>query len=250
MPRSPDLNREIRDARHDAILRAATKLFAKRGFSATKIGDIAEAAKLSHGLVYHYFDSKEAIFEEILESRRREAWAKLEAIRQEAGGLAAIETFLQNAMDDTRERPEIHAMIAQAMLGQDVPEKLRTRLRRGGRDAEDRVALIIEAAQKASEIDDDVTPRELAATVMCVLRGLALGTLHGQPVQPSLRLLLRMFHPSEASTTNAKKRGETSRVDAFGTSQEGAKCASPAPPSKRSRKAAPDSPRPRSTSKA
>jgi AcrR family transcriptional regulator len=65
-PRTEEQNAQIKDERREQILKAALKVFAHRGFAATKVGDIAAAAGLSHGLVYHYFASKEEIFYELV----------------------------------------------------------------------------------------------------------------------------------------------------------------------------------------
>ena len=48
-------NEMIKDTRREQILSAALKIFAARGFAATKISDIVRAGGISHGLVYHYF---------------------------------------------------------------------------------------------------------------------------------------------------------------------------------------------------
>ena len=42
------------------ILDAAVRVFAHRGFHTSRVGDIAEEAGVAHGLLYHYFDSKDA----------------------------------------------------------------------------------------------------------------------------------------------------------------------------------------------
>jgi AcrR family transcriptional regulator len=65
-PRNEEQNAQIKDERHEQILSAALKVFAAKGFAATKIGDIASRAEVSHGLVYHYFKSKEEIFHALL----------------------------------------------------------------------------------------------------------------------------------------------------------------------------------------
>jgi AcrR family transcriptional regulator len=65
-PRNEEQNEAIKDERREQILSAALKAFAARGFAATRIGDIAARAGLSHGLVYHYFKSKEEIFYALL----------------------------------------------------------------------------------------------------------------------------------------------------------------------------------------
>lgn len=49
------------------ILDAALRLFSHRGYGATSVRDIAEAAELSKGNVYHHFPDKETIFRALLD---------------------------------------------------------------------------------------------------------------------------------------------------------------------------------------
>jgi AcrR family transcriptional regulator len=48
--------------RRQEILTAAIKVFGKKGFACTCVGDVADAAKIAKGTVYLYFDSKEEIY--------------------------------------------------------------------------------------------------------------------------------------------------------------------------------------------
>jgi AcrR family transcriptional regulator len=66
MPRPSTENQRIRDERHRHLLRAAARVFARKGLMATTISDIAAAAHVSHGLAYHYFASKEEIFRQLV----------------------------------------------------------------------------------------------------------------------------------------------------------------------------------------
>ena len=63
---------ERRTATIAAILASARSLFRTRGFEATSIDDIAEGAGVAKGAVYHHFESKEAIFTEVLEAVQAE----------------------------------------------------------------------------------------------------------------------------------------------------------------------------------
>ena len=56
---------ERRAATTEAILKAGRRLFGERGFAATTIDDIAEAARVAKGAVYHHFATKEAVFEAV-----------------------------------------------------------------------------------------------------------------------------------------------------------------------------------------
>jgi AcrR family transcriptional regulator len=52
------------------ILEAAVHVFARKGYHEARVGDIAEEAGVAHGLLYHYFPSKESLLETIF----RETW--------------------------------------------------------------------------------------------------------------------------------------------------------------------------------
>ena len=55
------------------ILDAAVHVFARNGFHTSRVGDIAEQAGVAHGLLYHYFASKD----EVLQTLFRENWGQL-----------------------------------------------------------------------------------------------------------------------------------------------------------------------------
>jgi len=65
IPRTEEENKRVREAQRISILEAAKNIFARKGWSTT-ITDIASAASVSPGLIYHYFVNKEAIFCELL----------------------------------------------------------------------------------------------------------------------------------------------------------------------------------------
>src|SRR5690349_7007883 len=65
MPRTPEANQRIRDARRAKILESARRVFARKGMAAT-IADIAADAQISPGLAYRYFADKEALLSELI----------------------------------------------------------------------------------------------------------------------------------------------------------------------------------------
>lgn len=64
-PRSSKQFEEIRQEKRQLIMDVALELFAENGFHATSISQIAKKAKISKGLIYNYFESKNDILEEI-----------------------------------------------------------------------------------------------------------------------------------------------------------------------------------------
>ena len=65
--RRPRTQEERSERSRQQILDAALKLFSHRGYGATSVKEIAEAAGLSKGNVYHHFPDKETVFRALLD---------------------------------------------------------------------------------------------------------------------------------------------------------------------------------------
>jgi len=79
------------------ILQAAVRVFARKGFHTSRVGDIAEEAGVAHGLLYHYFDSKDELLETIFHDTWTELLAAMQDVeesgapaREQLRGVAAI----------------------------------------------------------------------------------------------------------------------------------------------------------------
>lgn len=66
--------------RREELLAIAGQLFAERGFKNTTVRDIADAAGILSGSLYHHFDSKESMVDELLDTFQTELWKKYDAI--------------------------------------------------------------------------------------------------------------------------------------------------------------------------
>jgi TetR/AcrR family fatty acid metabolism transcriptional regulator len=67
-----------KNAKQVIIIDAALKVFRERGYANARMADIARRAGVSYGLVYHYFGSKEVLFEMIVESWWSALYAMME----------------------------------------------------------------------------------------------------------------------------------------------------------------------------
>jgi AcrR family transcriptional regulator len=77
----------VPEDKRQLILAAAVRVFARKGYHTCRVGDIAEEAGVAHGLLYHYFDSKD----ELLETIFRNTWTlMIETIK----GVEALEEIL------------------------------------------------------------------------------------------------------------------------------------------------------------
>jgi TetR/AcrR family fatty acid metabolism transcriptional regulator len=160
------------------ILDAAVRVFARKGFHTCRVGDIAEEAGVSHGLLYHYFGSKD----ELLETVFRETWKEvLDAIAVvEGSGEPAREQLRQVAkilLRGWQNQPERTTVIMREIARTPELQRLIADLTKP-REAVER---IIRDGQERGEFRRDVDAR-LASTVFYggideILTGWVLGQL-------------------------------------------------------------------------
>ncbi len=94
------------------ILDAAIRVFARQGFHATRVSDIADEAGVAYGLVYHYFRSKDEVLNELFSQRWSLLLAAIEEIDAGAAAprdkLAAVAAFIVGSY---RHDPELMKVI-------------------------------------------------------------------------------------------------------------------------------------------
>jgi TetR/AcrR family transcriptional regulator, fatty acid metabolism regulator protein len=164
--------------RRTRIVEAAVHVFARKGYHAARVGDIAAEAGVAHGLLYHYFSSKE----ELLETIFRETWSELlralerveEEVRPAREQLCQVAAILLRSW---RRDPDLVRVLVREVVR--TPEL-------GGRVEEigegfAAIERIIARGQRAGELRSDVDAR-LAGWIVYgaleeILTGWVLGTL-------------------------------------------------------------------------
>jgi AcrR family transcriptional regulator len=158
MTLEPGLRERKKQRTRETIARAAHELFAERGYHATTLPEIAEAADVSTRTIFAYFPSKE----DILFSNftvMKEALAQALADRPEGeDALETVRTFILSshamAKSDLDER--LHQCVTS-------DETLRSHLR--ARIAQLEEMLAPEIAKDLAAADDDIRPRVVAASL-------------------------------------------------------------------------------------
>lgn len=93
-PRTKQQLEILKEARKEQIILAALDLFAKDGYLSTSISAIAKKAKLSKGLLYNYFDSKEDLLNEVVIFAFQDATEMSETIFKSVEGKSSEEVFI------------------------------------------------------------------------------------------------------------------------------------------------------------
>jgi AcrR family transcriptional regulator len=97
----------VADARRDQMLLAAAHLIAERGFSDTRIADVAERVGASPALVIYYFGTKDSLLTEALRWSERSFYAAVEEMLQETPSLRArIENLVEACLPESKDVPD------------------------------------------------------------------------------------------------------------------------------------------------
>ena len=77
MPRTSEQFQQMRNEREDSILHAGMYLFATRGYESTTADAISKIANCSHGLVFHYYPTKDELYKAVIEKMVKPIISKL-----------------------------------------------------------------------------------------------------------------------------------------------------------------------------
>ena len=184
--------------RRTQILEAAVVCFAKHGFHQASMHDISAEAGISVGLIYRYFQNKEAVIAAMADRHKSEISDLLERARQAPSLLEALEIlFTAHCCEDS---PKVLSafvvdLYAEASRNPVVADLVRDVLN----TAMDGVTKLIARSPEGQNAPDGQSPRELAELIFAVARGM---------------LMLDILQPAEmtAAERRARQLGVTRRL--------------------------------------
>jgi TetR/AcrR family transcriptional regulator, fatty acid metabolism regulator protein len=159
------------------LLDAAVRVFARKGFHAARVGDIAEEAGVAHGLLYHYFSSKD----EVLATIFRETWTDLldavDDVEQSDGGareqLRQVSAILLRSW---RRNPDlVRVLVREVTRSSEVERRI------GEIDAAfEALERIVRKGQAGGELREDLDARIAAVVFYGALEEILTGWVLGQ----------------------------------------------------------------------
>lgn len=193
-PLNEDQLHQIRDERKEQIIAAAVKVFARRGISGTKMSMIAAEAGISHGLLYHYFDSKDELFTMLVHGAMIEAEAEMRNVYSLPGTpIDKIRMLTEKILDESG--APYFMLIHLARTSEGVPEKVKQLIEKYSMQAfVDQLRPLFIEGQRTGEIAAD-DPDEQISCYLSVLSGLMiLGVQQlGGYRTPQVDMLLRLI---------------------------------------------------------
>ena len=159
--------------RRSQILEAALVCFAKRGFHQTSMHDISGEAGISVGLIYRYFENKEAVISAMADRHKTEISEMLDRARQAPSLLESLEIlFTAHCCEDA---PQVVSafvvdLYAEASRNPHVADLVRDVLD----TAMDGVTDLIARAPEGQNAGNDLRPEVLAELIFAVARGMLM----------------------------------------------------------------------------
>jgi AcrR family transcriptional regulator len=98
MPRTSEANDALRQKSRDRILKAAVRLFARRGFGGTTVRAMAEEAGVALGLLYAHFESKEAVLAALMDASLLDVAHTLDAAERQPTAAGFVAALLRSAV--------------------------------------------------------------------------------------------------------------------------------------------------------
>ncbi|MGD0211574.1 MAG: TetR/AcrR family transcriptional regulator [Desulfomonilia bacterium] len=181
--------RERRSAEtQERLMHSALKLFARRGYTATTIEDITNAADIGKGTFFNYFPSKEHIFAAQAQRQAEKTLKSIENMRHSKESMKQlVRKLIMSYVDEDNISPTMYRNILVAICSND---SVRTLMAEGIERARKTLAELMLLGQKRGEIRDDLTPVEAAVEFQRTFSG---------------TMLLWAFAPSERPWSACKK---------------------------------------------
>jgi AcrR family transcriptional regulator len=187
-----ELERRTAYDRRELILSAAAGLFRRQGYVATSMRDIASAAKLVPGSLYHHFSSKEDLLFEIHKEGIERITAAIERVASpHQDPWQRLEAACRAHLEELVEGGDFSAVVAAFTLRQDRTGKLMQRLAPQRRTYERRFKALVDALPIEPDVDRRMLRLQLLGALNWTLTWYQPGTSTPADLARQLTRLIR-----------------------------------------------------------
>ena len=156
------------EQKRQEILQAALSCFVRDGFHGASTTDICAAAKISPGHLYHYFGSKEAIIEALVQHSLAHAASRFEAILASPD---VIEAFLMELETTSIRRREAQVLSAEALAEACRNPSFARIVQDQGRGIRRLLVDFLAKAQQRGDVDPVLDPEATANILVAIVDG-------------------------------------------------------------------------------
>lgn len=156
------------------MLESAQEIFARSGFTGASVDQIAEHAGYSKGAVYSNFDSKEALFLELLKNRMSQEMKELRALLSRSASAEEIVSALKQRYSNLEEQISLAMLSSEFQLQAGRRPEFAEPFAALYRDQRKAIAGLVRLLAQKAGLPMPVNPIEIATSLMAVTHGIAL----------------------------------------------------------------------------
>ena len=205
--------------RKPQIVAAAAEVIYQRGLLDARIGDIAKRAGTSAPTVLYYFESKDRLFEEVVDQSDREFYGRLtegQALHERASDK------LVHLIEETSRGPggiSDYTLWMELWVRARRDRTVRRNYFRLNRRERSLIADIVKEGQESGEFTPEADPEEFALALSALMDGLGIQVTLGQPDVTAERMVARCLALA-SSELGCELRSATSPNGEFGRPDE------------------------------
>ncbi|RIM94807.1 TetR/AcrR family transcriptional regulator [Staphylococcus shinii] len=193
MPRTKEQYEAMRIVTRNKIHSAAIKLFAKKGYAATSVKDIAEEARISTGLMYRHYQKKEDLFNELVTYAAEGLDRVAKRFKSTDSPVELIQQFTLEILNDLEkddEYAQFHMLMNQSSTIEDPSPQIK-HLNKQSEAMLHQTARLIERGQRIGQFKQGNTIK-MAFFYFASIQGLAMMkiTMSEKFITPSLEIII------------------------------------------------------------
>jgi TetR/AcrR family transcriptional regulator, fatty acid metabolism regulator protein len=177
------VNERTRAHTRAALLDAAARAFAERGYHQTPIDSVSERAGVAKGTIYNYFSSKDDVLRALVQEACELATGAAIAVPDHAPMDRRLQAFIEGNLRWARRHKPLAVLFARQLLAGDA--RIKALIAEAAAPCVQKVAAILQAGVERAELAPTARPEELALTFIALTNMLLLqsweGPLHWPP---------------------------------------------------------------------
>jgi AcrR family transcriptional regulator len=198
MPKTKEQCEKIKQERMEQIYKEALRLFAIKGYEAVTADEIATAVGCSHGLLFHYFTSKEDLFQETVNNLALKLDGEItKNVNFDQGPKDLLQNLLDAYLFALKSSRDDYACAIYLLLNLWIQSKnLSTKKQKEMKyKVFDSIYDIVKKGVEEKEFIDS-PPADLVITIMSILKGLSYNRInlgYNKCIIPESQLIMRMI---------------------------------------------------------
>lgn len=159
------------DITRASILSAARSLFIENGFGGTSMGKIATLAKVNHSLLFHHFDNKQNLWQEVKKNILEEGKSVVELLPSFDNPLPTfLKKLMERSIEFYRKNPDLVRMMSWQRLEREEEQTIGLSL---NEETQKWLTACVHF-QKTGEVDSSLKPEFIMTIILSIVSSMAL----------------------------------------------------------------------------